>query len=174
MTPLHMAAGFPNFFLDHVVACVATLLQHGADGSATDHCGKTPIDYATERLLEVAAAAPFTEVVAGVPVVSFRNAALRTIMPPAQQAAALQHRLQVLRLLWWHRRLPALAAFVRARTPHAAASSAQGSVTAVEALVAHKRIICARARRRRTGSCAVRPACRTPAAHADRHSAAAC
>lgn len=116
MTPLHVlaAATHEHDRLSDAAACVAVLLQHGADGSAEDIYGTTPIDYAMDRLTRFAEARlRAVQLGAAAPAMMFNYNG--GYIRPTQQGIALRHCLAMLRALWWHRRRHALAAYARHR-----------------------------------------------------------
>lgn len=129
MTPLHAAARavHPHDCMEAAAVKVSALLQHGADGSAEDIYGNTPIDYASWRLQDVASARPRVVEQAGEGVAVYDYARGDTpplSITPAQQAAALKQHLLIARQLWWHRRRPALSAFAHLRWGRAAPAAA--------------------------------------------------
>lgn len=125
ITPLHILAArvTPPAMWPAVVDMAAALLQHGADVSAEDSDGKTPIASTMVDFEQAASAHPSSTLQDGRLVWTFRYTLTAGDITPAQQAAALRHRLQLLRLLWWHRRRPALAGFARLRSAGAASAA---------------------------------------------------
>lgn len=124
MTPLHVVlrAASSSQQLGTAVQAAALLLHTGADPHARDVDGRSPTDYAALRLHGLAAERPRTVQREGGPITVYRY--LSTDITPAQHAGALRDCLAAMRLLCWHRRRAALAAFAWARSAGASTTSA--------------------------------------------------
>lgn len=143
MTPLHALTSVvcPHVDLGKVAGIMATLLRYGADGSADDIHGKTPTDYATRRLVGVASVrAHAVAQESGQSAMMYRHGVAAADITAGQHAAALRRHRDMLRLLTWYRRRPALAALARFRAAATAArgGASSGTAAAVGSMAAVK------------------------------------